>query len=149
MPVMSNVANVIDRHVRSVVCHSFQGGVVQSNGEATDNTYITSTKQMALGAAQQKSDMLGKLFGTGQATQPVSQQVTPMQSKSASLIPNQQTLNDLKQQMNLNPRNAEQLYFSPDTPNSSYGIPSYSYNVTGIRTKGSNPYAGLINLLFK
>ena len=28
MPVMSNVANVIDRHVRSVVCHSFQGGVV-------------------------------------------------------------------------------------------------------------------------
>ena len=48
MPVMSNVASVIDRHVRTVTCQSFQGVVVQSNGEATDNTYITSTKQMAV-----------------------------------------------------------------------------------------------------
>ena len=53
--------------------------------------------QMALGAAQQKSDMLGKLFGTGQATQPAAQQqVAPMQSKSASLIPNQQQIDMTK-----------------------------------------------------
>lgn len=48
MPVMSNVASVIDRHIRTITCQSFQGVVVQSNGEATDNTYITSTKQMAV-----------------------------------------------------------------------------------------------------
>ena len=99
--------------------------------------------QMALGAAQQKKDMLGKLFGTGQATQPAAQQqVAPMQSKSASLIPNQQ--------INLNPRNAEQLYFGSDTPNSSYGMPSYSSNVTGVKYEMSNPpFGALINLLFK
>ena len=58
MPVMSNVANVIDRHVRSVVCNSFQGGVVQSNGEATDNTYITSTKQMAVLQSTAEQEMI-------------------------------------------------------------------------------------------
>ena len=51
---------------------------------------------MALGAAQQKKDMLGKLFGTGQATQPAPQQVAPMQSKPASLIPNQQQVDMTK-----------------------------------------------------
>ena len=48
MPVMSSVASVIDRHIRTITCHSFQGVQVQSNGEATDNVYITSSKAMAV-----------------------------------------------------------------------------------------------------
>ena len=48
MPVMSNVASVIDRHIRTITCQSFQGVDVQANGEATDNAYIPSTKQMAV-----------------------------------------------------------------------------------------------------
>ena len=96
--------------------------------------------QMALDAAQQKRDMLGKLFGTGQATQPAAQQqITPMQSAPPSLIPNQQQVDLAKRELVSKNYTADVYNYSD---NSGIGLNKlYSPKTSG--------YNDLFNLLFR
>lgn len=48
MALNPNVSNVLDRHMRQVTVKIYASEVIANNGEVTDNTPITATKNFAI-----------------------------------------------------------------------------------------------------